>query len=284
MNQVTEHPPMNEAIRQLHAIESQPGVVCGSIATCFPLADVPDMGASVTVVTDNDMPRAQSLADELASWIFARRGDWQLEMPTTRVALQRARANGSYPAIVADRNDNTGGGSPGDSTGMLQTFVDEQPGDGCILYIVDPEAVQACATAGTGATFSLAVGGKSAPEQGPPVPMTAEVVALSDGRFRYAGPMCAGLEGSMGPSAYIRQGGVHVLLVTAREQPYDTAFAESMGLDPRRMQFIGVKSAAHFRANFGPWAGQIQVVSEPGIHSPQHVWYDNLGRNVYPVS
>ena len=216
-------------------------------------------------------------------WIFARRGDWQLEMPSTRQALQRARADGRYPAIFADYNDNPGGGSPGDSTGMLQTFVDESLDDACILYIVDHEAVQACATAGTGATLWLAVGGKSAPEQGPPVPMTAEVVALSDGRFCYAGPMYAGLEGSMGPSAYIRQGGVHVLLVTTREQPFDTAFAESIGLHPRRMQFIGVKSSAHFRANFGPWAGQIHVVSEPGVHSPQHVRYHNLGRKVYPL-
>ena len=54
MNQVTAHPPMRAAIELLHEIESRPGVVCGSIATCFPLADIPDMGASVYIVTDDD--------------------------------------------------------------------------------------------------------------------------------------------------------------------------------------------------------------------------------------
>jgi microcystin degradation protein MlrC len=50
MNQITAHPPMSEAIAELHRIEAQPGVVCGSIATCFSLADVPDMGASVYII------------------------------------------------------------------------------------------------------------------------------------------------------------------------------------------------------------------------------------------
>jgi microcystin degradation protein MlrC len=57
---------MRQAISYLHEIESRPGVVCASIATCYPLADVPDMGASVYVFTDNDRDLAQSCADELA--------------------------------------------------------------------------------------------------------------------------------------------------------------------------------------------------------------------------
>ena len=63
--------------------------------------------------------------------------------------------------------------------------------------------------------------------------MRAEVVALSDGSFRYDGPMYAGLDGTMGPSAHIRQGGVHVLLVNKREQPFCTAFSRTLGLDPK---------------------------------------------------
>ena len=65
VNQVTAHSPMREAIAELHKIEAQPGVICGSIATCFPLADIPDMGASVYIVTDNDQALAQAYADQL---------------------------------------------------------------------------------------------------------------------------------------------------------------------------------------------------------------------------
>ena len=75
MNQVTAHPPMSEAIAELHRVEAEPGVICGSIATCYPLADVPDMGASVYIVTDNDQASAQAYADQLGEWIFERRAD-----------------------------------------------------------------------------------------------------------------------------------------------------------------------------------------------------------------
>ena len=284
LNQVTAHPPMRDAIAELHRIESQPGVVCGSIATCFFLADVPDMGASVYVVTEDDQTLAQAYADELGAWIYARREDWQLELRTARAALERAQIAGRYPIILADMQDNTGGGSPGDSTGVLRTFIDMQLEDACVLYIVDPEAVARCQAAGVGARLALEVGGKSSPLQGDPVPMDVEVAALSDGKFRYDGPMYAGLSGNMGPSARIVQDGIHVLLVSLREQPFDTAFARTLGLDPRQMRYICVKSSAHFRAGFESWAGAIHVVAERSVHSLRDLPFRRLGRDLYPLT
>lgn len=267
MNQVTAHSPMRDAIAELHRIEAQPGVVCGSISTGFRLSDVPDMGASVFIVTDNDLALAQRYADELGRWIYERRALWHSPLLSTREALALYR-DGPFPVVLADRDDNTGGGAPGDSTGQLRAFIEAGLEDACILYIVDPEAVRQAAAAGVGATLALDVGGKSHPWQGEPVRMTAKVMALSDGAFRYDGPRFAGLDGDMGPSAYIKQGGIHVVLVTMRSQPTDTAFARSLGLDLPHMRYIGVKSAAHFRAAFEPWAGVIGVVAEHSVHNP----------------
>lgn len=284
MNQVTAHSPIREAIAALHRIEARPGVVCGSIATCYPLADVPDMGASVYIVTEENPAMAQAYADELGEWIFARRADWQLDRPSTREALEQAQRAGVFPVIFADRDDNTGGGSPGDSTGMLRSFLDAGLEDACVLYIVDSEAVTHCQKAGVGASLDLEVGGKSSPMQGRPCRMKAEVNALSEGHFSYDGPMYAGLKGNMGPSAHIQQEGVHVLLVSRREQPFDTAFARTVGLDPRAMKYIGVKSAAHFRAGFESWAGAIYVIAEPSVHNPASgtLAFHRLGRRLYP--
>ena len=282
IHQVTAHPPMREAIEELHRIEAQPGVICGSIATCYYLADVPNMGASVYIVTDDDQALAQAYADELGEWIFERRETWHGSSLTTREALKIAEAEGKFPVIFADRNDNTGGGSPGDSTGMLECFIEAGLQDACILYIVDPEAIAACHRAGVGATLTLDVGAKSTPAQGQPIRMTAEVIALSDGDFRYDGPMLAGLSSTMGPSAHIKQDGVHVLLVTQREQPFDTAFSRTLGLEPRQMRYIGVKSSAHFRAGFEAWAGAIHVVYEPSVHTLSDLTFKRLGRKLYP--
>ncbi|MEM7032382.1 MAG: M81 family metallopeptidase [Chloroflexota bacterium] len=283
MNQVTAHSPMKEAIAELHRIEAQPGVICGSIATCFPLSDVPDMGASVYIATDNDPALAQSYADELGEWLYERRADWHFRMPPTKEALAEAEAAGKFPVIFADRNDNTGGGSPGDSTGLLKTFIEAGLKDACVLYMVDPEAITQCHRAGVGATLTLDVGGKASPMQGKPVSMTVEVMGLSEGGFQYDGPMYAGLTGNMGPSAYIRQAGIHVILVTQREQPFCTAFSRTLGLDPRQMRYLGIKSAAHFRAGFEAWAGAVYVVSEPSLHDATFVEFHRLGRKVYPL-
>ncbi len=154
MNQVTAHSPMREAIAELHRIEAQPGVVCGSIATGFPLSDVPDMGSSVYIVTDNNQALAQQYADELAAWIWERRADWQLAMPSTASALATAQAQNRYPVIFADRNDNPGGGSPGDSTGLLRTFVMAGLEDACVLYIVDPASGGAVPAGGRRRNFN----------------------------------------------------------------------------------------------------------------------------------
>ena len=109
---------------------------------------------------------------------------------------------------------------PGDSTGVLRTFIDMQLLDACVLYIVDPEAVARCQEAGVGSRLTLEVGAKSSPLQGTPVPMEVKVAALADGAFQYDGPMYAGLSGHMGPSAHIVQDGIHVLLVSRREQAF----------------------------------------------------------------
>lgn len=282
MNQVTAHSPMREAISELHRIEAQPNVVCASIATCYFLADVPDMGASVYVVTDNDRQEAQRYADELGKWCYERRAEWHFHMPTTREALELAQSAGRYPVIFADMRDNTGGGSPGDSTGMLQAFVEAGLRDACVLNITDPESVKQCHAAGEGATLTLDVGGKSSPLQGEPIRMTARVVGLSNGKFHYDGPMFAGLESDLGPSAHIEQDGIHVLLTTLREQPFCTAFARSLKLNTRQMRYIGVKSSAHFRAGFESWAGSIHVVSEPSVHDLGNLPYMRLNRRLYP--
>ncbi|HTN02114.1 MAG TPA: M81 family metallopeptidase [Planctomycetaceae bacterium] len=185
-SQVTAHPPMDEVLRRVHGLEQRPGILAVTISTGFPWADVPDVGASVIVVADGDRALAEQTAEELAGWVWDNRERWYAPPVAVADALARGEAAGRYPIILADHADNTGGGAPGDSTEILQTFLDRGLQDAVILYIVDPEAARQAHAAGVGAKLTLAVGGKSAPIQGPPVVMQAEVMALSDGASRRA--------------------------------------------------------------------------------------------------
>jgi microcystin degradation protein MlrC len=283
--QITAHPPMKEVIDLVHAFEQRPGIVSVTVATGFPWADVPNMGASVIVVADRDRELASRTAEELAKWIWERRERWHRAPLAVADALRQGEALGKFPIILADHADNTGGGAAGDSTEILRTFVDRRLRDAVILYVVDPEVVAQAHAAGAGNVIDADVGGKSDPVQGPPVLMRAVVRAVSEGEFTYDGPMYAGLTGNMGRSAWLEQDGVHVVVVTAHEQPLGPAFARTLGIDCEAMQYIAVKSAVHFRSGFERFAGSIFNVDARAIHTHDFaaLEYRKRHRPMYPV-
>lgn len=283
--QVTAHPPMDEVLCRVHELEARPGILSVTISTGFQWADVPDVGSSIIVVADRDEKLARQAADELGDWIWEHRDRWYHPPMTVREALAAGEKVGKYPIILADHGDNTGGGAPGDSTEVLRTFIDMKLKDAVILYLVDPGAAVAARAAGVGGRLKIALGGRSDPIQGPPVNVNAEVVAVSDGGFAYDGPMYSGLTGNMGPSAWLRQDGVSIVVVTKREQPLDLAFARSLGIDCAKMRYVCVKSSAHFRSGFERIAGSIYNVDAAAIltHDFGKLRYRKRTRPVFPV-
>lgn len=283
--QVTAHPPIDEAFRLVHEAETRPGILSVTLATGFPWADVPHMGASVMVVADADVQLARRTADEIGDWVWQRRERWYRQPLTAPAALDLGEREGRYPIMLADMADNTGGGAPGDSTEVLRLFLDRKLRDALLLYLVDPESVQQVHAAGVGQRLRLRLGGKSDPVQGPPVEVEFDVVALSDGRFTYDGPMYAGRTGDLGPSAWLRHEGVNVVAVSGRMQPLDQAFARSLGIDCARMRYIAVKSAVHFRSGFEKIAGSIHNIDSRAIHTHDFAQlpYRRRTRPMYPL-
>jgi microcystin degradation protein MlrC len=239
----------------------------------------------VIVVADRNPLLARSAADELGDWIWENRRRWSCAPVSVPEAIKRGESGGRFPIVLADHADNTGGGSPGDSTEILRTFLQLKLQDAVILYIVDPDVVEQSHAAGVGRKIAVSVGGKSDPRQGSPVEMQVEVMAVSDGDFTYDGPMYAGLTGNMGRSAWLKQEGVSVVVVTAHEQPLGPAFARTLGIDCERMKYIAVKSAAHFRASFGQFAGVIINVDAQAIqtHDFAKLEYKKRRRKFFPV-
>ncbi len=265
--QVTAHSPIDEVLALIHQVEQRPGLLSATIATGFPWSDTPDMGASVIVVANGNRQAAQAAADEVGDWIWQRRERWFKQPLTVTAAIAEGQKVGCFPIMLADMADNTGGGAPGDSTEVLRTFVEQDLSDALVLYMVDPEVAQQVHAAGVGAKLRIELGGKSDPIQGPPVPLDVEVVALSDGRFRYDGPMYAGVDGALGLSAWLRHRGINIVLVSVRMQPLDQAFARSLGINCSAMKYFSLKSAVHFRSGFEQLGGQIFNINASAIHS-----------------
>ena len=74
-------------------------------------------------------------------------------------------------------------------------------------------------------------------------------------------------------------------MVTSHEQPLGPAFARTLGIECERMKYIAVKSAAHFRASFGKFAGIMINVDAQAIqtHDFAKLQYLKRGRNFFPV-
>ena len=61
----TPYEPMRSFIDEMMAAEGKEGVLSLSLAHCFPWGDVPDCGARMLTITDNNLAQAQAVA---AAW------------------------------------------------------------------------------------------------------------------------------------------------------------------------------------------------------------------------
>ncbi|MEL7347415.1 MAG: M81 family metallopeptidase, partial [Pseudomonadota bacterium] len=90
------------------------------IALGFTAADIPDTGPSVVAYAPS-ATRAAEIADDLMAAILAIEEtiDAGLLSPEDAVARAMAASTGAGPVVLADVQDNPGGGASSDSTGLL---------------------------------------------------------------------------------------------------------------------------------------------------------------------
>lgn len=278
-------PPMQEIISLAHEIEARPGILNVTVAGGFPFADIGHCGASVVVTADEDEELAASAATEIAQTIWDRRDEFRLELTPLAEAIEYALESGRGPVILADGSDNPGGGAPCDGTVMLQAMIEADVPRSAVAIIVDPQSVQRAIEAGVGATVTLQVGAKTDDRHGETLTLTGYVRLISDGRYVNRGPMYTNMEVSMGRAVVFVVGGVQIILSEERIQPYDCEALRCVGIEPRDCLLIGLKSAVHFRADYGPLAGRIFEVDTPGVHNPDvtKMRFLNLKRPIWPL-
>ncbi len=259
----TQRGPMAELIARGDALEAGGEALAVSICAGFALANIHDVGPSVTVTVDGDTTRATAIAEEFMDYAWATRDFTTVHMLTVAeaVALVREGKPGDRPLVVADFTDNPGGGGYGDATAFLKGLVDGGVERAAFHAICDPEAVQAGIRAGVGARTTLTIGGKTDPAMGGgPLALDGEVVCLTNGKFIAWGPMGGGVERNYGPSMVFRVGGVDIIVITNNGQATDLAQLTSLGIDPTRYTTVAVKSMQHFRAAFAPIARDTVLV------------------------
>ena len=236
------------------------------LAFCFgfPYADFPDCGAAIAAYADTEAD-AKAAVNQLAKDIEARESTFALDvMPARGAVAEAVRLSNSAkkPVVIADTQDNPGGGGHGDTTGILAELIAQRAQGAVLALINDAESAASLHGAGVGATVTLALGGKS---DGAPLWVDAKVLKLTDGKFICTGPMAKGNPGNHGLTALIEVApGIRVIVVTKKAQAYDQALFRHVGIEPADCKILVLKSSVHFRADFQPISEKVIVATAPG--------------------
>jgi microcystin degradation protein MlrC len=263
--QSTSTSPLRECYEALDDMLADKRVLANSLLLGFPYADVPEMGASVVVATNDDPDLARQLADEFAEYLVLRRNDFVGKYLEIDAAIAQAR---SLPGPVAllDMGDNVGGGSPGDGTLLLHALV-RHGASRSLVSLCDPVCVQKAARAGVGRDVQLEMGGKADALHGEPLAATVRVRGLYDGNFSESQPRHGGrMHYDMGPTVVAElPEGPTVMLTSRRIAPFSLQQLTSCSLDPRQFQIIVVKGVHAPVAAYAPVCGTMLRVNTPGV-------------------
>jgi len=246
-------------------------------ASGFPHADFADVGPSV-IAYAGDQATADAIADRFSAEIAAREAEFLPEFyeadDCVKRALEIARG-ASKPVVIADTQDNPGGGGPGDTTGVLRALIANRAKGAVIGAMIDPETAARAHELGEGAVGAFAIGGKRYLGD-TPVEATCRVKRVRDDGWIGRGGMKGGLEVNLGKIALLETepGGVKIVVASKPSQTADSSIFYHLGEDAEKLPIIVVKSSVHFRADFTGLADTILVAVAPGPVAIDHTQLD----------
>lgn len=262
--QATDAEPMRGLIARARERAAAAGVTRVCLTPGFAYSDVERAGVGALVVADEErLDTARRVANDTVADVDAHAADFEVRRDDAASAVRAALAGSARPVVLADVADNIGGGSPGDGTALLAELIAQRAPD-AVVVLADPEVARLAAGRGVGATVSVTVGAKADDRHGAPVPITAEVVTVTDGTYTTQGSWMTGQTFSMGVTAVLRTGGVRVVVTERPTPPFHREHLTSLGIDPATTAVVVAKGAVAWRSAF-PDAAEVIEVATPGV-------------------
>ncbi len=277
--------PLGEVNAAMRAAEEAHQAVNCNQYPVQPWLDVPDLASAVLVTTNGDAAGADALAEQFADLLWAQRDRCSEPLlPPEEIARRVAEAK-AFPVVISDGADSTNSGAPGDSTVLLRAFLKARTPGPILLSMVDPVAAQACARAGVGAALTLPIGGKLDPKTGPPVTLTGQVRACSDGRYRLTGHGADNIEVDAGLSVVFEAGDIQLAITSHTVVGSHPKVYQSLGLAPDRARAVVAKSPYGFRHDYGPFAAEILLADCPGSATGNYrrLQFGQARHELYPL-
>jgi microcystin degradation protein MlrC len=267
--------PAMEIMERARIWEERSKDVFVSVAFGFAYADVPDIGAAVMVVANNDQALADRIAQDMSDFIWKKREAFAGKtLPKTREGVAMAIADAKarkVPVVVADHSDRTG-----NSTHILSELIKQDARHFCVATIADERAIaEIKGKSKVGDTVSVNVGGYADAYAGKPVPITGTVDFL--GPYQQHATV-----------AVLRFGHDNRLILTpVLEQVTDPGVLHDLKIPLESCDIIVLKSRVHFWRGFveDGLAKSVVVIDAPGL-GPADVTtipYKNAPKDLYPL-
>lgn len=286
----TADEPMRLLEEEARKMESEDEAVWAvNINAGYSFADTEMTGVSFTIVSTGNAERADALFERLINLLDVHypKGFPQLkDIEAAREIVQEAT---DWPVILVEPSDNIGGGAPGDSTGLLRLFLEDQV-DGSAITMWDPVSVAALWDLKPGESKSIELGGRGYSEDKGPIPMEVKLLQKSDGVFLLEDEHShlAALGGSridMGKTVLVKSGPVTILITSIPTPPFDLGQWRCLGVEPETFKVIGIKAAVAHRQAYDPIAASMHWIDTPGpcTHKSETLPYQKIRRPVYPL-
>ena len=246
----------------------------------FPPADIADCGPCVLAYA-SDGSTAKAAADQIAEAIAARESEFDGGYFTPCGAVVEAKrllGGGKATIVIADTQDNPGGGGDGNTAGMLAALVAEGASKAVLGLYCDADLAAAAHAAGMGEEIAATFGGHWAGDEA--ITLRATVEQLGDGQFHCTGGFYGGNDMNLGPMALLRLVGhdICVVVATRKVQAADREMFRHLGIEPEEAAILVLKSSVHFRADFTFDNSEILIATAPGpvTADPAELAYRNL--------
>jgi microcystin degradation protein MlrC len=205
----------------------------------FPFADVPDIGITVQVLTNDNPDLAAAIARDIADLAWRKReallSSTKIYSIREGVALaKQAIARGETPVVLADHSDRSGS-----ATFLLKEIIAQDLPGVLIATIADARATAKLKGGGAkaGDAFDMEIGGLVDESAGDPVRITGTILNAVDGYGQFWVVVKFGRDNILILSTYL----VQVM------EPFSL---RALGLDLDAFKAFAIKSRVHFRRGF----------------------------------
>ena len=282
--QYTGSEPCLGLYQKAELLERKHAGVSISILLGFPYADVLDMGTSFLVITNEDEPLANVVLQSLEDFMIKNHRRFSGAKTSISQALEQM-VSLPKPVLLLDMGDNVGGGSPGDSTFLLDA-LEKTPNCKSFICIKDPQAVKTLSALEPGDRTTLTIGGKSDNMHGFPFSAEVQLRSIVNGTFKETEPRHGGqVHFDMGKSAIVQTANsTTIMLTTLRIVPFSLQQLLQFGIQPESFDAIVAKGVQAPIAAYAPVCPSLIRVNTKGVTTAdmKQLQYQKRRRPLFP--